>query len=290
VRHGEGEASGVAAAEGRRRLQVDGWHDGSLHKNGTEAGRGREALRFLQRVPRQLMAHAGSKGGEGKGGGGGAHRGLAGVTLGAVAGWCRRVRAVQGERRRRRRRSGRRPGEAPGRRPSPPYAAPAPPPPPCAAPLLLLLLTCGGGRREAGASRVWGEAASGLYGALGFGSGCGRGSSTAGPERVATSRRLRRGGRVCGTGDRGVGEKGSARGRLRRCRGAERRAGWLLTRGCGAAAGKKGGKRGAGGWRRLSRSGAERSGGGARAGEPGLRAVGRKGKADGWGPPVSCPG
>jgi hypothetical protein len=39
----------------------------------------------------------------------------------------------------------------------------------------------------------------------------------------------------------------------------------------------------------LSRSGAMRR---RRAGErePGSRAVGRKGKADGWDPPVSCPG
>jgi hypothetical protein len=59
-----------------------------------------------------------------------------------------------------------------------------------------------------------------------------------------------------------------------------------VTRGSGAAAREKRGKGRRGGWRPLSRSG--RRGGGER--EPGSRAVGRKGKADGWGPPVSCPG
>jgi hypothetical protein len=64
---------------------------------------------LLQKAPRPRRQQRGRKGN----GGGRAHRGLAGGSLGVVVGWCRRVRAVQDERRRRSRRTGRRPGEAP---------------------------------------------------------------------------------------------------------------------------------------------------------------------------------
>jgi hypothetical protein len=74
-----------------------------------------------------------------------------------------------------------------------------------------------------------------------------------------------------------------------RCRGAKTGArGWQVTRGSGAAAGEeKGEKRGRRLWV-LSRSGdaAEAS----EREKTGVAGVGRKGKADGWGPPVSCPG
>jgi hypothetical protein len=155
ARHGEGEASGVAAAEGRRRLRVDGRRDGSLHKNGTEAGRGRGVLRLA--TDGSSAAH-GSRRQQGKEKGRRQRcspAGLKGKGLDAVAGRCRWVGAVQGAWQRRGRRTGRRPGEAPGRGGG--------------VLLLLLVLTssfssslCGGGERETGASRVWGEAASGF--------------------------------------------------------------------------------------------------------------------------------
>jgi hypothetical protein len=84
----------------------------------------------------------------------------------------------------------------------------------------------------------------------------------------------------------GRGEKGSARGRLRRCRGVERRAGWLLTRGCGAAAGEKGGKREAGGWSSCRDAGAS---GVAGRSEPGEGAGGGRRESRRVGPACQLP-
>jgi hypothetical protein len=116
-----------AVAVGRRRLQgAEAARRVPAQEDGAAAGREMGRLWFLQRVPRLSRQQWGKKKGR---------RpwcspvGLKGDRLDAVAGHCRRIGAVQGERRRRGRRTGRRPGEAPGHRPSPPCAAPAPPPP-----------------------------------------------------------------------------------------------------------------------------------------------------------------
>jgi hypothetical protein len=77
---------------------------------------------------------------------------------------------------------------------------------------------------------------------------CGAGPDTEGGDarrpchgHAAGIRRLQRGLVLGSAGGRGAGEKRRARvGGCAGCRGAERRVGWRLTRGCGAAAGKRG--------------------------------------------------
>jgi hypothetical protein len=108
--------------------------------------------------------------------------------------------------------------------------------------------------------------------------GCGRGSSAAGPGRVAPLRWLRRG---VGSRARGAGcrEKGARR---LHCPVVERRQERAGVTQASAGAGKKGRPFRYPVARRATRR--RRAGAGS-----GVAGVGRKGKADGWVPPVSCP-
>jgi hypothetical protein len=90
-------------------------------------------------------------------------------------------------------------------------------------------------------------------------------------------------------GGRGAGKRGRAGGCAALSRSGDRRerlADDARERGRGGGEKRKKGGAAVGG------SVAERAMRRRRAGgrEPGSRAIGRKGKADGWGPPVSCPG
>jgi hypothetical protein len=141
-------------------------------------------------------------------------------------------------------------------------------------------LGCGDGGRETGArvARVSGGGSGGSYTRR-------RGSSAAAAEAFWRPRRDTW--RHRGAEGARLGLGFAAQAVALRCRGAETGGrGLQVTRGSGAAAGKEKRKREAGGWSFCR--GVGRRGGGER--EPGSRAVGRKGKADGWDPPVSCPG
>jgi hypothetical protein len=196
----------TAAAEGDSVRGSEQRRDGLLQGKWHGGRRGRGILRFTTEGSSAAKAHAGSTGKEGTAAvilTGGAE----GERAGAVAGRGRRVVAVQGDPRRRCRRTGRRLGEAPAwRRPrAPPRAA-----------LLLLFLRSSlsssgyGGGKEARVSRVWAKRPRVYRGGARVRGGCGRGSSAAGPGRVAPLRWLRRG---VGSRARGAGcrEKGARR-------------------------------------------------------------------------------
>jgi hypothetical protein len=121
-----------AAAERRRRLWGRRRCDGAPAQEVAQGPGGKGVLRLGYGG---LIGLAGSRGKEGEGSSG-AHRGLASGVFGAVAGWCRRVGAVQGERRRQGHRTGSRPGEdAPATASSSSSCSPLPSSP----------LRCGGG-------------------------------------------------------------------------------------------------------------------------------------------------